>query len=186
MRSALLIFAAFVLNDLLLISFENFYSQSVVLFLRLSAYLLLARLVLPYLKKIRVQIFEGILFAGIFIMNLLLLYYIQDSIDAFEDFGLFDDILFYGYGISIILSVTAAFTFYSRYMDKASIFFLLSLIGLVLSDLTFFIGFYLDFSEFYYLDRGFNITAIGLLLHFLFLFKRKIARNFYEGVEEKI
>jgi hypothetical protein len=56
----------------------------------------------------------------------------------------------------------------------------------VLSDLTFFIGFYLDFPEFYYLDRGFNIIAIGALLHFLFLFKRKIARNFYERVEDKI
>jgi hypothetical protein len=48
-----------------------------------------------------------------------------------------------------------------------------------MSDLTFFVGFYLDFPEFYYLDRGFNIVAIGFLLHFLFLYKNKIERGFY-------
>jgi Kef-type K+ transport system membrane component KefB len=183
---ALLIFAAFVINDLLLISFENFYNQSVVLFIRLCAYLLLAKLVMPYLKRIKIKAFEGVVFAGIILMNFLLLYYIKDSVNVLEHSGWMDSILFYGYGTSLILSVAAAFTFYSRYIDKASIFFLLSLLGLVLSDLTFFIGFYLDFPEFYYLDRGFNIVAIGFLLHFLFLFKRKIARNFYEMAEDKI
>ena len=128
LRGALLIFTAFVLNDLLLISFENFYNQNVVLFIRLCAYGLLARLVMPYLKKIRVKIFEGILFAGILIMNFLLLHYIEDSISIFQDSSWWEDILFYGYGTAVILSVATAFTFYSRYIDKASIFFLLSLL----------------------------------------------------------
>ncbi len=185
-RRALLIFVAFVLNDLLLISYENEVYQNLILLIRLCAFLLLARLVLPYLRKIKVKRFEGILFTGILIINLLLLYYIQDSIFDTENGSWLESILFYGYGTALIVSVSTAFTFFSRYFDKASIFFLLSLLGLVLSDLTFFIGFYLDFSEFYYLDRGFNVLAIGFLLHFIFLFKRKIARGFYEEVGERI
>jgi hypothetical protein len=185
-KSAVVILGAFVVNDLLLIFFESPLTQHLVLLIRLAAYALLAALVLPYLKRIKVQLFEGILFASILIVNFFMLYYIQDSISAFNKSGWLDNFLFYGYGTALYLSVSTAFTFYSRYVDKASIFFLLALIGLVLSDLTFFIGFYLDFPEFYYLDRGFNIIAIGLLLHFFFLFKRKVARNFYAVVEDKI
>lgn len=185
-KSALIIFAVFVFNDLLLIYYEDFINQNIVLFIRLFADLLMARLVLPYLKKIKVEFFEGILFGVILILNLLLLYNIQDSINSGQNTGWLGELLVYGYGTAAIISVSAAFTFYSRYFDKASIFFLLAVIGLVMSDLTYFIGFYLEFFEFYYLDRVFNILAIGFLLHFLFLFKRKITRGFYDRTREEI
>ena len=184
--SALIIFSAFVLNDLLLIFFETVMSQNLVLFIRLCAYILLAKLVLPYLRKIKIKLFEGLLFATILLMNVWLLYSIQDSINAVSNGGWLGEFLVYGYGTAAILSVIAAFAFYSRYVDKTSIFFLLAVIGLVMSDLTYFIGFYLDFPEFYYLDRSFNIVAIGFLLHFLFLFKKKIARGFYDMAGENL
>jgi len=178
-RSALIILIALVINDLLLIFFETFIVQNLILFLRLCVYLLIARLVIPYLKRIKVQTIEVVVFVVILIMNLALLYYIKDSINIQENADLISDILLYSYGTAIIFSVSTAFSFYSRYVDKASIFFLMTLISLVMSDLTFYIGFYLDFSEFYYLDRAFNIIALGFLLHFLFLFKNKIAGNGY-------
>lgn len=184
-KNAFVIFAAFVINDLLLVFYEDSINQDLVLFIRLCAYLLLARLVLPYLKKIKVQLFEGILFGLILFLNLLLLYNIQDTISTGQNEAWLEEFLLYGYGTATILLVSAAFTFYSRYIDKASIFFLLAVIGLVMSDFTYFIGFYLEFSEFYYLDRIFNILAVGFLLHFLFLFKRKIARGFYDVIGEK-
>ena len=185
-KSGLVIFAAFVINDLLLIFYENFTYQNWVLLIRLCAYLLLARLVLPYLKKIKVKLFEGILFGVILLLNLLLLYNVQDEIIAGQNAGWPEEMLVYGYGTAAIISVSVAFTFYSRYIDKASIFFLLAVMGLVMSDLTYFIGFHLEFPEFYYLDRIFNILAVGFLLHFLFLFKRKIDRGFYESIGEKL
>ncbi|MGB7786338.1 MAG: hypothetical protein WBL27_09575 [Salinimicrobium sp.] len=185
-RNALLILGALVVNDLLLVFYESTMSQDLIMFIRLCAFLLLARLVFPYLRKIKVKPFEGILFTVILIMNLLLLYSIQDSINAVNKEGLLGEILVYGYGTAVIISVSAAFTFYSRYFDKASIFFLLAILGLVLSDFTYFIGFYLEFPVFYYLDRAFNILAVGFLLHFIFLFKRKIARGFYDGAGESL
>ncbi|MGB7843441.1 MAG: hypothetical protein WBL21_11655 [Salinimicrobium sp.] len=185
-KSALIIFAVFVFNDLLLIYYEDFINQNIVLFIRLFAYLLMARLVLPYLKKVKIHLFEGIFIGAILILNLLLLYSVQGVINAGKNAGWLGELLVYGYGTATIILVCAAFTFYSRYFDKASIFFLLAVIGLVMSDLTYFIGFYLEFYEFYYLDRVFNILAIGFFLHFLFLFKRKVASGFYDRTLEEI
>ncbi len=185
-KNALIIFVAFVLNDFLLIFYETFINQNLVLFIRLCAYLLLAGLVFPYLRKVKIHIFDKILFTGILIINWFLLYNIKDSIGAGQNASWLEDGLLYAYGTSLIIAMATAFSFYSRYIDKASIFFLLSIIGLLMSDLTFFVGFYLDYPEFYYLDRGFNILAIGFLLRFLFLFKNKIARGFYEAEEDII
>ncbi|MCY2688472.1 hypothetical protein [Salinimicrobium sp. TH3] len=185
-KNALLIFVAFVLNDFLLIFYETLINQNLVLFIRLCAYLLLARLVFPYLRKIKIHIFDKILFTGILIINWFLLYNIKDTIGSGQNASWLEDVLIYAYGTSLIIAVATAFSFYSRYIDKASIFFLLSIIGLLMSDLTFFVGFYLDFPEFYYLDRGFNIVSLGFLLHFLLLFKNKIARGFYNGENDVI
>lgn len=182
--SALVIFFAFVINDFLLIYFESSFNQNLVLFIRLCAYLLLARLVQPYLKKVKVEIFQGVIFGVVLILNLILLYNLNDSINAGEDSTFLDELLLYGYGTAIIISVTIAFTFYNRYTDKTSIFFLIAVMALVMSDFTYFIGFYLGFREFYYLDRAFNIVAIGVLLHFLFLYKQKIAVGYYNKTRE--
>lgn len=182
--SALVIFFAFVINDFLLIYFESSFNQNLVLFIRLCAYLLLARLVWPYLKKIKVEKFQGVVFGVILIFNLLLTYYLNDSINGESDSGYLENLLFYGYSISIILSVSIAFTFYNRYTDKTSVFFVIAVMALVMSDFTYFIGFYLGFREFYYLDRAFNIVAIGVLLHFLFLYKQKIADGCYNKTRE--
>ena len=182
---ALPIFAALVVNDLLLISYEESSVQNLILLIRLSLYLLLGNLVLPYIRKIKVKLIEGLFFVGILVINFFLLSYMNDSIKI-ENSGWLEEALFYGYGTALIISISMAFTFYNRYSDNASIFFLLSLIILAMSDLTFFIGYYLEFHEFYFLDRGFNIIALGFLLHFISLFNRKIASGFYEIKSENL
>lgn len=177
--SALIIFFAFVINDFLLIYFESSINQDLVLFIRLCAYLLMARLVQPYLKKIKVELFQGIIFGVVLILNLVLLYSLNDSINSGGDVTILDELLFYGYGTAIFVTVGIAFTFYNRYTDKGSVFFVIAVMALVMSDFTYFIGFYLGFREFYYLDRAFNIVGVGVLLHFLFLLKKKINTGYY-------
>lgn len=183
-RSALILLSAFVINDFLLIYFESALSQNLVLLIRLGAYLLLARMVMPYLKKIKVEKFQWIIFAVVLILNLFLLYQLNGSINPGDEASIWEEILLYGYGTSIIISVSVAFTFYNRYTDNTSIFFLIALLALVMSDFTYFIGFYLGFSEFFYLDRAFNIAAIGVLLHFIYLYKKKIELGYYERPEK--
>lgn len=178
-RSALILFSAFVINDFLLIYYDSSFSQNLVLFIRMCAYLLLARMVMPYLKKIKIEKFQGIIFTVVLILNFILLHQLNDSINPGEDGGLWGELLLFGYGSAIIISVSVAFTFYNRYTDESSIFFLIALMALVMSDFTYFIGFYLEFREFYFLDRAFNIVAIGVLLHFIYLFKKKIELGFY-------
>lgn len=182
-RSALILFSVFVVNDFLLIYFESSFSQNLVLFIRLCAYLLLARMVLPYLKAIKIEKFQGIIFSVVLILNIILLHQLNKSINAEEDAGIWEEILLYGYGTAIIISVSVAFTFYNRFTDKTAIFFLIALMALVMSDFTYFIGFYLGFREFFYLDRAFNIVAISVLLHFIYLFKKKIELGYYQKTE---
>lgn len=183
-RSALILFSAFVINDFLLIYFDSSFSQNLVLFIRMCAYLLLARMVMPYLKKIKLEKFQIIIFSVVLILNIILLHQLNDSINPGDEASIWEEILLYGYGTSIIISVSVAFTFYNRYTDNTSIFFLIALLALVMSDFTYFIGFYLGFSEFFYLDRAFNIAAIGVLLHFIYLYKKKIELGYYERPEK--
>lgn len=182
-RSALILFSAFVLNDFLLIYYESSLSQNLILFIRLGAYLLLARMVMPYLKKIKMEKFQIIIFSVVLILNLVLLHQLNDSINPEESTEVWEEVLLYGYGTAIILAVSVAFTFYNRFTDKASILFLVALMALVMSDFTFFIGYYLGFSVFFYLDRAFNIIAIGVLLHFIYLYKKKIEIGYYNKTQ---
>lgn len=175
--NGLIIFSLYVINDLLLINFESLFVQNVVLFIRLIAYFLLANLLRPYLKGIRIRKVQGAVFIIVLIINLLLLQFVNEIIAEDRPTSFLVDLLFYGYGASVIVAVTLAFTFYNRYTEKASIFFLLAILFLILSDMTYFFGFYLDFPEFYYLDRALNLVGIGFLLHFFFLFKK----NFENG-----
>ena len=94
------------------------------MFIRLCAYLLLAGLVLPYLKKIKVQRFEGIFFGVDLITEFTIACLMYRTPEQIENAGWLGQLLVYGYGTAAILSVSAAFTFYSRYIDKASRFFL--------------------------------------------------------------
>ena len=183
-KSALVIFSAFLVSDFLLINYESTFNQNLILFIRLCAFLLLARLVQPYLKKIRIEIFQATIFGVILILNVLLLHYADETINVGRKPGFLEEILLYGYGLAAIISVSVAFTFYNRYTDNSSVFYLLAVIGLIMSDFTYFIGFFLGFREFYYLDRAFNIMAIGSLLHFVFLFKNSIAKGSYSKEQE--
>lgn len=185
-RSALIVFLAFVLNDFLLIYFEASFSQNLVLFIRLCAYLLIANMVRPYLKNIKIEKFQGIIFATVLILNVILLNLLDETIFAGKDAAIWEKVLLYGYGFSIILLVSIAYTFYNRYTDKSSVFFLIAVMGLVMSDFTYFIGFYLEFPVFYYLDRGFNVLGIGMLLHFLYLFKKKVELGFFQKTRKNL
>ncbi|GGG33921.1 hypothetical protein GCM10011532_17000 [Christiangramia forsetii] len=57
-------------------------------------------------------------------------------------------------------------SYLNRYANKAGFYLVIVSFGLILSDIFFYNAYYLDFEEFYYLDRLANIIAISFLLAF--------------------
>ncbi|WP_010228857.1 hypothetical protein [Gillisia marina] len=123
-------------------------------------------MVINKLKNLITNLFQKMVFTIAVLLNIFLLYSLVEMMPAGK-YSLFFDFLFYVYGLSIIICVTTAVSYSNRYASKPSIFFLTAVLCLVFSDLTYFIGFILDFSEFFFADRIFNILGIGALIHFL-------------------
>ncbi|WP_143533232.1 hypothetical protein [Salegentibacter salinarum] len=71
-----------------------------------------------------------------------------------------------GFTILTMVLVGVAITCNNRYSSKASLYLLLATLFMALSDINFFIAFYLDISIFYYPDRFLHIFSLGLILLF--------------------
>jgi hypothetical protein len=112
------------------------------------------------------NLIQKIVFTLALALNLYLLYTLVDMMPTGE-YNLLFNAMFYLYGLAIIICVSAAVSYSNRYANKPSIIFLAAVLCLVFSDLTYFIGFNLNFSEFFVADRIFNILGIALILHFM-------------------
>lgn len=153
------------ISDLLLFSYENSIANAATFLMRISAYTLLVFVVVPELKNLKTNLFQKFIFVVVFLLNLAMLYMLVDMVPAqFVYPGL--NILFYAYGISMIMMVIAAISYSNRYSDKTSFYFTAATLCLVFSDITSFIAYYLEFSEFYFPDRFFYILGIAGLVKF--------------------
>jgi len=168
-KKGLLIFVLFLISDGLLINYEDPVFNAFIFIIRGFSYLLLAGIVIKLLRDLKTNFFQKIVFTIAFLLNIFLLYSLVEMIPSGEQYSSFD-FLFYFYGISIIACVTAAVSYSNRYANKPSLIFLGTILCLVFSDLSYFIGFYLNFSEFFIVDRIFNFLGIALLLHFMLIF----------------
>ncbi|MFV9484284.1 hypothetical protein ACNI3T_10610 [Christiangramia sp. ASW11-125] len=75
-------------------------------------------------------------------------------------------ILFYTMGLASLALVATCISYLNRYADAKGFLLVVISICLVLSDLTFYNAYYLDFEVFYYADRIVNIIGIALLVVF--------------------
>lgn len=153
------------ISDLLLFSYENSIANAATFLMRISAYTLLVFVVVPELKNLKTNLFQKFIFVVVFLLNLAMLYMLVDMVPTqFVYPGL--NILFYAYGISMIMMVIAAISYSNRYSDKTSFYFTAATLCLVFSDITSFIAYYLEFFEFYFPDRFFYILGIAGLVKF--------------------
>jgi len=167
-KRGLFLFVLLFISDAILIFFEDPIFNVLMFLVKTASYLVLVGIVLNKLRNLRTNLFQKIVFTIAVLLNIFLLYSIVEMMPV-DEYSLFFDFLFYIYGLAIIICVSAAVSYSNRYASRPSIFFLTAVLCLVLSDLNYFIGFILDFSEFFYADRVFNILGIGALLHFLHL-----------------
>lgn len=159
------IFLLFVLCDALLIFYENPLVKSLTYSSRIFAYFLLIWIVVPKLKKLKFNFWQILISVGILILNIFLLYELSEILPESSQYPLFLP-LFYLFGFTVIALVIAAISYHNRFSNLLSFFYIAAVFALVLSDLTFYIAYYLNFPVFYYADRLFNILGIISLINF--------------------
>lgn len=167
-KRGLLVFVLLLISDALLINYEVPVFNALIFIVRTFSYLALVWIIFKKIKNLRTNLFQKLFFTLAILLNIFLLYTLVELVPAGE-YYLFFDFLFYFYGVAVIICVSAAVSYSNRYANRPSIFFLFAVLGLVFSDLTYFIGFNLDFHEFFFVDRIFNILGVGALLHFMYL-----------------
>lgn len=167
-KRGLLVFVLLLISDALLINYEVPVFNALIFIVRTFSYLALVWIILKKLKNLRTNLFQKLFFTLAILLNVFLLYTLVELVPA-GGYYLFFDFLFYFYGVAVIICVSAAVSYSNRYANRPSIFFLFAVLGLVFSDLTYFIGFNLDFHEFFFVNRIFNILGVGSLLHFMYL-----------------
>lgn len=164
-KRGLLPFGLLFISDGIFIFLEDPIFNALMFLVKTGIYTGFIWMVLTRLKNLKTNLFQKFVFTLAVILNIFLLHNLLEMMPIGE-YTLLFDFLFYLYGVSIILCVTAAVSYSNRYANKSSIFFLVAVLSLVLSDLTYFIAFILGFDEFYIVDRAFNILGIALLLEF--------------------
>ena len=167
-KRGLLVFTLLLISDGLLINFEKPIFNALIFIVRASIFLAFIGLVSNRLKQLHTNLFQKIVFTIAVGLNVFLLYILVDIVPASPSYTFFD-ILFYFYGISVIISVSAAVSFNNRYTNRASIFFLGTVLSLAFSDLAYFIAFNLNFPESSIAVIIFNLLGITFLLQFMFL-----------------
>lgn len=76
--------------------------------------------------------------------------------------------LFYVYGFSTILFISVAILYYDRFPNNLSTSYVFAVAGLVVSNLMGFPAHFMEFSEFFYLDRMFYVLGIAGLVSYSF------------------
>ncbi|MEH6659402.1 hypothetical protein [Leeuwenhoekiella marinoflava] len=78
----------------------------------------------------------------------------------------FELILFYSYGVSLILLVLAACYYNHRLNSMRSLLFIFTVFGFVVSDIAACLAYFNEMNNFYYLDRSLFIVSMALLANF--------------------
>lgn len=158
-------FVFLLISDLLLFFYENPIANSATFLLRIAGYLTFVLAVAPELRNLQTSTFQKLLFLVVVSLNIGMLYTLVDMVPAKFNYPHLNT-LFYIYGTAMITLVIAAISYSNRYSDHISFFFTAGALGLVFSDITSFIAYYLEFSEFYFPDRIFYILGIGAIVKF--------------------
>lgn len=164
-RRLLNAFIMLLISDLLLFYYEYSLGNAAAFLARITAYISIVLVVTPELKKLKANRFQKFIFVAVFSLNLGMLVSLVDMVPEKFKYP-FLDLLFYTYGMAMISMVIAAISYSNRYSDHTSFYFTAATLFLVFSDITSFIGYYLEFSEFYFPDRIFYIIGIAGLVKF--------------------
>lgn len=153
------------LSDFLMLNYEDPLFKKITFVLVIIAYIALILYISPYVKNLKTNFFQKVLFVLVLAINTVMLFLLVDMVD-----GEIDDsahsALFFLYGFAMISLVIFAFSFNHRYSNESSFFFICAVLGFIFSDISGFISYYLKVDEFYYPDRFFYLLGLLSLVKF--------------------
>ncbi len=159
------IFLLLAICDGMLIYYEIPVLRSIIYLLRILVYINMVYILLPALSKLKLNSFTISVSTFIIAIDLYLLHEMAESLPSGAQHTL-SLILFYLLGLASLGLATTSLSYMNRYANRNAFFFVIVSFAFILSDLFYYIAYYLQFEEFYYLDRLVNIIGMGLLLVF--------------------
>ena len=165
-KKHLLLFVLLTASDGFIIFYKIPIFNLLTFVMRICIYFLLLSLVVKKLKRLKVELSQVAVFGVVLLINIFLLFALAEMVPSHYEYDSFRT-LFYIYGLAIILVVSAAISYSNRYENKISLYFIAAVLGLIFSDLTYFIAFYLEFEEFYIPDRIFNLLGVAFLVQYV-------------------
>ncbi|MFV8279997.1 hypothetical protein ACNKXS_00555 [Christiangramia marina] len=164
-KRLLIAFSLLTLCDGLLIFYEDSIVRNIIYLVRISAYLAIIKFLYTYLTRLRLNLITAIFTAFVLALDIYMLHDMAIYIPGYRVDFLFT-ILFYTMGLVSLALVATCISYLNRYADAKGFLLVVISICLVLSDLTFYNAYYLNFDVFYYADRIVNIIGIALLVVF--------------------
>lgn len=167
-RNKFLLMGAFLLfftADFFALTYQETSSQQAFFALQSLAYLCLVYHTGKRLVKQKFKSYQTIYFSIVFLLNTFFML-VVGHILAEEVQDPMVEALFYVYGLSAIVLISTGILYYDRFPDNLSASFLISVVGLVLSNLMGFPAHFIDFWEFFYLDRLFYVLGMAGLVSF--------------------
>ena len=164
-RSLLAVFFFLTLADIFLLNYEVVWVKKLTFIAVIAAYTALMLHIKPLIRNLKTTVFQKIVFLVVLGINVLMLYVLIQMVHYRLDDN-WHSFLFYIYGITMIIMVILAFSYSNRYSNKASFYFVCSVLAFVFSDITSFIGYYMDLEEFYSAARLFYLLSLLGLIKF--------------------
>ncbi|MDR5589621.1 hypothetical protein [Christiangramia sp. SM2212] len=161
----LAVFALLVICDGLLVFYEMPVVKYFVYIVRILAYLNLILLLMPKLSKLKFNLITIVIACFIVAIDLYVLHVMAETLPGSHQNTLFIS-LFYLLGILSLALAAASLSYLNRYADGKGFYLVIVSLGFVLSDIFYYNAHYLQFTEFFYLDRLANIIGVAFLLAF--------------------
>lgn len=165
-------FILLLVSDILLLKYEIPWVKKLTFVIVILAYLSFMNHIRPYVKNLEATVFQKVLFLGVLGINIVMLYLLIDMAGTKWDDS-WHIFLFCVYGIAMIAMVILGFSYSNRYSNKSSFYFLWAVLGLVISDISGFMSYYLNVEEFFFPDRMFYIIGLLCLVKFSRMDKNK-------------
>ncbi|WP_298528117.1 hypothetical protein [uncultured Christiangramia sp.] len=146
-KRLLIAFFLLTLFDGLLIFYEDSIVRYIIYVVRISAYLAIINFLYPYLSRLRLNFITFIITTFIIALDIYMLHDMAIYIPGYRVDTLFT-ILFYTMGLVSLALVATCISYLNRYADAKGFLLVVISICLVLSDLTFYNAYYLDFDVF--------------------------------------
>jgi len=169
----LIALVALILVDVIGLNYEtNDINSKIVPFVKLIAYFLLIKGIYKKLDVTKTKKAISISFGIVVLLNILLFYYVIWS-DYLKINDNIERSIFLFYGIIVLGICIGAANYNFRYETRKSLYFFYCVYAIVLSDFTWFIGYYLEFNEALYLDVLFYFIGFYNLLLYSFEVENK-------------